>query len=279
MCKINKSNKLKKTTQKISDKTKEGFTLVEVMLVLAITSLMLAGLIGGTFGAIARQRYQDALNDFAEYLSRMYSEVISPETFGVGSSSNQAILGKILVFGYDYPDNADNSRSVYSATLVGSADINYGSDLSFLEELAASSTNIQIVCGNNATGQESSVEHYLPLWQTALDTTQPASRFRGTLIIARTPTSSTVHTIFSSDRVYDLRNQCTPTDRTADTLFRQDLQAPDGTVTYRDSIEHSTTICVKSDDSSIVRAVEITADGSNTSAVKTLSEEGSQACE
>lgn len=271
-------------------KSAEGFTIVEVMLVLAITGLMLAGLIGGTFSAIGHQRYNDAYRDLAEYFSRIYSEVLAPETFGSGNSSGdngQAILGKILVFGRQYDDSPDDSRSIYSATLVGSANISRATGATFLAELTDDNTRIAIVCGNNS-GQESSVERYLPLWQSELKTTVtdggPASeRFRGMMIIARTPTSGTVHTVFTSsdDYILDLRDHCTPDDNSASTAFNQLMTDNDGSLAraaFSNSLGHSTGICVKSDDSAVVREVEITADGSNTSAVKTLSEEGSS-CE
>lgn len=272
--------------QKVAKQSAEGFTIIEVMLVLGITSLMLVGLIAGSFSAIGRQRYNDALRNFAEYLSRNYSEVLAPETFGTGSSSSQAILGKILVFGHQYGDSVDDSRSVYSAIIVGSSDISRATGNSFIDELASADTNISIICGNNA-GQSTSVERYLPLWQSELKSTvtedHPTSeRFRGTLIIARTPTSSTVHTIFTSDPAFDLdlRDRCTPDNNSASAIFNQ-LMTDNLDATrqaFQASLDRSTGICIKSDDSAIIREIEITADGSNTSAIKTLTEEASE-CE
>ena len=58
---------------------KKGFTILEVMLFLAITGLMLIGVIGGTYSAIASQRYTDSVRSFAEFLRQTYAEVISPE--------------------------------------------------------------------------------------------------------------------------------------------------------------------------------------------------------
>lgn len=273
--------------QKVAKQSVEGFTIIEVMLVLGITSLMLVGLIAGSFSAIGRQRYNDALRNFAEYLSRNYSEVLAPETFGTGSSSSQAILGKILVFGHQYGDSVDDSRSVYSAILVGSADISRAASMPFIEELTSTDTNIAIICGN-AGGQATSVERYLPLWQSELKTTvtgdNPVSeRFRGALIIARTPTSGTVHTIFTSDPAFDLdlRDRCTPDNNSASAVFNQLMTDNNGATAraaFEGSLERSTGICIKSDDSAIIREVEITADGSNTSAIKTLTEEDSE-CE
>ena len=55
---------------------KKGFTMLEVTLVLALTGLLLIGLLGGTAVAIQTQRYNDSVRSNAEYLRTMYSEVI-----------------------------------------------------------------------------------------------------------------------------------------------------------------------------------------------------------
>ena len=77
--------------------TKKGFTLIEVMLVLGLTGLLIVGMLGGTFTAIAHQRYNDSVRSFAEYLRTVYGEVLSPESLGAGNSMSEAVFGKILV--------------------------------------------------------------------------------------------------------------------------------------------------------------------------------------
>ena len=150
----------------ITAKSAEGFTIVEVMLVLGISSLLLIGLIGGTFASIARQRYNDSVRDFAEYLRTVYSEVISPQSLGLGNSSEYAILGKILVFG-----SQENDSTIYSATIVGNAKIPHSSGQDFLAELQAADSNVSLLCGNTIQEQTSTVASYTPLeyhfWQQA----------------------------------------------------------------------------------------------------------------
>jgi len=63
-------------------RSKRGFTLIEVSIFLAITGLLLIGVLGGTYSNIARQRYNDSVRSFAEFFRQMYAEVISPETLG-----------------------------------------------------------------------------------------------------------------------------------------------------------------------------------------------------
>lgn len=263
----------------------QGFTLVEVMLVLGIAGLMLVGLIGGTFASIARQRYNDTMNDFVEYLTRIYSEVASPKSFGSGNSLTEAILGKVLVFGYDY-GNADDNRSVFSATLIGNANGGFSDNADFLTEIMSANTDARLFCGNAEQG--TSVQQYTPLWQAELKqandipdypgfyTARYDQPFRGTIIIARTPSSSAVHTIYApgAEFTYNLKYGCTPEDDSANSQtsasgFRYHIEQqrnwPDVNKYYR--ISDATGICIKSDNSAVSREVRIAADGRNASAI------------
>lgn len=277
---------MRKVTKKHnSNQTEAGFTLVEVMLTLGIAGLMLVGIITSTYSSIGRQRYNDSVRGFAEYLRSVYNEVISPESFAghgnVGSSQDYAILGKMLVFGYDY-DNADDRRTVYSATIVGSTDVSRPSGQSFIEEFTDPLTEASIFCGEGEAEDDSktSVDNYLPLWEAELvqanDVPNGAKypdQFRGTIIIARTPTSGTIHTIYSSDKVYDLKNNC----QGANTQFQDDLRTERGS-DYE--IGEAIGICVKSDNSRLTREVRIAADGRNASAIWTRNtDDGDNACE
>jgi len=271
---------MKKKPLNTKQDSKDGFTLIEVMLALAITGLMLVGIIGGSYTSIARQRYNDALNSFAEYLSRVYSEVLSPESLGQGNSDsndggNLAILGKVLVFGHDYGDE-DANRSVYSATLVGTAEISRPSDHGFLNELANTSSNVQLFCGNDRS--QSTVSSYLPLWQTELvnptNVDDPSQSFRGTVIISRTPTSNVIHTAFAPNVTYNLRDECTQDNQNANIRFVDQLRDIAHNPIY--SLENQVRICLESEDSPISREIDLAVDGSNTSAVSILSEGESQ---
>jgi prepilin-type N-terminal cleavage/methylation domain-containing protein len=57
----------------------KGFTIIEVMIFLAISGLLLVGVLIGTGTTIARQRYNDAVQSFAEFLRQQYSFVINPQ--------------------------------------------------------------------------------------------------------------------------------------------------------------------------------------------------------
>lgn len=56
-----------------------GFTIIEVMLVLAISSLMALVLMVATGVTIQRQQYRDSVQSFANFMTNQYSRVISVE--------------------------------------------------------------------------------------------------------------------------------------------------------------------------------------------------------
>lgn len=137
-----------------SKTTRRGFTIVEASLFLAISGLMVAGILAGATTSIIRHRYVDAANDLASYLRSAYSEVINVENtrattdkgtlvacsisgfaadLSKGSSttaanndqypgrSNCAIYGKLLTFGEPVPN--DDAHRFESADTIHSYDI------------------------------------------------------------------------------------------------------------------------------------------------------------
>ncbi len=259
-------------------KDKSGFTIIEVMLVLGLTGMLLIGLLGGTFSSIAAQRYSDSVRSFAEYLRQEYSEVLSPESLGAGNSQKYAVYGKAMVFGYDY-HSVDDNRKVYSAILIGKADIPESIDGDFIDELA--NVELEFYCGQPlATGADvknTSVGYYDPLWQS--DLTMPERKginnapFVGTVIIARTPTSGAIHTVYTK-KTYDLRDKCDASkgDYAASGELKSDLKQYVNEDTAEVKFEYQTVgICVTSENASRYQEVRLAKDGHNTSAVSTLS--------
>lgn len=270
--------KMPKTQAKKQVSTRNGFTIVEVMLALAISGLLLVGVLGGTYSSISHQRYTDALRNFAEYVRTVYSEAISPQSLGLGNSSNHAILGKVVVFGSE----AGSDNTVYSATIIGRASIPLSQNKGFIEELADPESQVQLFCGDASKdpddkGYNSTVTSYTMLWQTELRQAGVGNinnKFSGTLIIARPLTSALVHTAFLKDITYNLKDHCTPSDHAASIEFGEGLRIH--RAAYEESLKHDTSICIKSDDAAITREVRIAADGHNTSAVLIVDDEESQ---
>ena len=58
-------------------KTQGGFTVIEVMLFLAVTGLLAVGILVGSGVAIGQQRYRDSVNTLKSYIQQQYSEVTS----------------------------------------------------------------------------------------------------------------------------------------------------------------------------------------------------------
>lgn len=270
-------------TQKASAKrAKKGFTIIEVSIFLAIAGLLLVGVLGGTYSSIARQRYNDSVRSVSEFFRQMYAEVISPETnadpetTNVGSSNTSAIYGKVIVFGLNSPDDdlgADQTRdnTIYSATLVGNVNIPSDGSSSFVNELKA--VEARIFCGNNSDADESitTVGTYVPEWDAKIRTLDNKP-LRGTLIIARSPSSGTVHIAYDVSDSFNLKDQCSAGNAQASTAFATALQ--DHTSNFK---SEDLSICVVADkNSTITREIQLQKDGRNTSAVNILSEENSR---
>lgn len=238
--------------------SKKGFTVIEVMLFLAVTGLMLLGVLGGTYSSINRQRYNDAVKSYADFLRGIYAEVISPRSNGSGNSSSQAIFGKVIFF-----DNSGSKNRIHIATLVGSADIPRDSS-DFLQELRSTmnTSDAGIYCSSD---DSNSVRSYTPLWESSiLDTGK--NIFTGAIIIARSPVSGNVHTVYSSQNYGDPSSDC----NTVSQAIKNNLSSA--------SSGFSTTavnFCVDMFGVGIKQNVRIAKDGRNSSAIQTLGDSDS----
>lgn len=276
-------------------KVKSGFTIIEVSLFLAITGLMLIGILGGMYASIATQRYNDSLRGFAEFLRQTYSTVISPESIGndnddnhvLGNSNDYAIYGKLLVFGLE--DNpVSNEDKVYTATIVGNPDIPVSSSGGFISELAAAGAGLFCGVPDAGTGLnfESSVESYTPLWDAKINA-EDGKQFRGAVIIARSPSSGTVHTAFYNktegfDHLepfsYDIEDPGNCYHASEEFLKTLEYDSrPENRNKQHFLTTEPVNFCIESQNSNTIRNVRIAADGHNTSAVSLLTvEEGIQ---
>ena len=89
---------------------RRGFTLVEVSLFLAITAAIFVSIAVGTQNSIFQQRYNDAVQNFAEFLRSIYSQVTNVQSEGDGRSG-YAIYGKLVNFEID---NGNNKITTYN---------------------------------------------------------------------------------------------------------------------------------------------------------------------
>ena len=143
-----------------SPKNKKGFTLVETTLVLAISVAVLMAFVVTISTRVGRERYKDATNSFADFLRRMYSEVINvendrsgsigdqndyctlagqyvaekastkeeqdknkpnPESDGYPGRSGCSIYGKLITFGEKYGTTDEDNRFAYAYDVIGRA--------------------------------------------------------------------------------------------------------------------------------------------------------------
>lgn len=183
-----------------------GFTLVEVSLFLAISGLLLIGIIAGTQNSINAQRFKDSVQNYVEFLRAVYSEVENPQSPGNGRS-DYAIYGRLISFGQttalDGTSISNNEQKIYVYDVIGNSNsIGTGSVTTALK-----AANANVVFENkDAAGNVTSVSfagnvrEYEPTWSSAIDdaTKTNGTPYKGSILIVRHPSSGTISTLVSS---------------------------------------------------------------------------------
>lgn len=186
-----------------------GFTLVEVSLFLAISGMLLIGVIVGTQNSINAQRFNDSVQNFVEFLRTVYSEVENPQSPGDGRS-DYAIYGRLVSFGQttalDGSSIPSYEQRVYVYDVIGnSSSINTSSGLATSVLMAV---NANVVLENkDASGVVTSVSYagnvreYMPTWGSAIDDASKTNGtpYTGTILVVRHPKSGTISTLVSSN--------------------------------------------------------------------------------
>lgn len=112
-----------------------GFTIIEVMLVLAVSALLISTTVIGTYRIVFDARFKDVMMNAASWLQTQYEEArsgVRPDcNSGVIGTSGKVLLGKVVRFDNRevnsiieaYPvigkDDTDNSNYHYSGSAVG----------------------------------------------------------------------------------------------------------------------------------------------------------------
>lgn len=197
-----------------------GFTIIEITLFMAITALLFAGIAAGTSNSIERQRYYDTVQNFAEFLRSVYSQVSNPQSLGEGRS-DKAIYGKLITFGEKYEvdesgmeklHDGDGVQWIYVYDVVGNADVKEsGSVQTALVEVDANVVRVTETDGGTikriATVGMS--EAYAPKWGMSIENVAPNFStedrglennaeevlFKGSILIVRHPRSGTINTL------------------------------------------------------------------------------------
>ena len=156
---------------------KSGFTIVEVLIVLAIASLLLMMTLPKRIASIHQQRYDDSVTDYANFLKNIYNEVINFEngrnyTSSICSSSGTVAIGKSECAFYGKLIYFDGTETVRVYDVMGSAD----DSRAFQQCLDLSYT-------------------YLPPWSAIAETTANThTPFQGVIKITRSYDSGTIST-------------------------------------------------------------------------------------
>lgn len=166
---------------------KKGFTILEISLFIAISGLLILGVILATNNNIGRQRFNDSVQDFADYLRGAYSSVLYTKNLDIENPgrSGKAIYGKVLVFG---EEKSSNSSKIYSYDVIGDA-VN-SQDSSALSKL----DNLSALVALNVFFDYETRSSETPLWSASIESTSLGDIFKGAILIVRSPVFGTVYT-------------------------------------------------------------------------------------
>lgn len=189
-------------------KLKKGFTLVEIALFLAVTSLLFVGIIAGTQNSMWQQRYNDSVQSFANFIRNVYSEVSNPQSLGDGRS-DLAIYGRLITFGQEVELDGtaiDAEQKAFVYDVVGSAYsmVGTGDVISMLMGLNANVTITETYDdGSKQVMPAGIVDTYIPIWSASIESAQSVSGvpelFKGSILIVKHPKSGTINTLYSED--------------------------------------------------------------------------------
>lgn len=138
---------------------KRGFTLIEVTLFLAVSALIVMGVMIGTTTSIRRRRYTDTVNDFVSFLRETYSEVVNVEitrTGSLGANGSCNLHGMVEESSWslsgsweDWVTGGDNDSLLgTSAGLPGRSDCAvYGKLVTFGEQDSGNTVHVYDIIG------------------------------------------------------------------------------------------------------------------------------------
>lgn len=201
--------------------TKTGFTIIEVALFLALSGILMIGLVAGANSSIARQRYNDSVNSFAEFVRGVYADTLNvssdknPDYAGDRAGrTTTAVYGKLISIGeegagdtvyvYDLVGNAVSSSSVSSTRIID-----------MMHESTINANIFQNDCSATPASCTSTfyrMTSYAVPWEAALSRGRDAgssngSRFHGTILIVRSPVTGNIRTYTFNHDHTDVKNQ------------------------------------------------------------------------
>lgn len=174
-------------------KNRKGFTIIEVVIFLAITSVIFMAIVLGTNNVMSRQRYNESTQNFTDFLRGVYSKLTSIENHGDGRS-DKAIYGKLVTFGESTDINGENNtyNEVFVYDIIGDVSSAISSDniLNALKKL-----NIDVVkTEGDKTTYAGIAEMYSPRWEVRIERTEDHELYKGAIIVVRSASSGLINT-------------------------------------------------------------------------------------
>lgn len=171
-----------------------GFTIIEVLLFLAVSTALLLGIMFAATTQIDQQRYEDSTQNFAEFLRTVYSEVSNPRGKASGDGggrSNRAMYGKLVTFGESETYNPNKRIFVYDVIGDISSEPMEGTTVQMLKALHADVVKKE----GSTTSLIGISSDYSLNWDAKLEKIGNShDRYVGALLIVRSPASGTVYT-------------------------------------------------------------------------------------
>ena len=184
---------------------KDGFTIIETMLVLAVTGVLVSTLLFGIGSSIAVQRYGDSVTSFRSLLQDQYARVSSVSNGrGAGWSCNASATP--VQGGNTAPGQTDCVLLGRYISVVDGA-ISMATVVGYQTSSSAAANDMQSVKDNYALGlSDSSVETKTLEWgariawpKTGTGASNPTTPRSIAFFILRSPESGTTYTFTSND--------------------------------------------------------------------------------
>lgn len=170
---------------------------------MALSALLVAGIIAGSLTSIARNRYSDSTQNFANFLESIYSSVSNPSSNGSGRSGS-VIYGKLVVFGSNFSSSEHPTR-VFVYDIIGDAISSTMSSkytsFSTLDLLGADEshniTHSNIFVEDSGEFVVENSYFYDAQWAAEIEDTEKDIYKSGALIIARSPATGKISTYYA----------------------------------------------------------------------------------
>ena len=177
-----------------------GFTIIEVSLFLAITGLIFLGVAVGVSNSISQQRNNDAVQSFAEFSRKAYSDVVNVQNNESKGNTEKAIYGKLVTFGEkkNLSGGDNNNHEIFLYNVIGNIDddVTGSNTLDLLKKL-------KINVFDDDDKMVGLAEGYISKWGSEIQAqSSMTNSYVGALLIVRHPNTGSVFTfVLNNDTV------------------------------------------------------------------------------